>query len=37
MSKFLLTSGLKSIDPKDFDSNKHNSHSSKDYVLEVDL
>ena len=37
MSKILLTSGFKAIDPKDFDLNKHNSHSSKDYVSEVDL
>ena len=29
MSKFLLTSGFKWIDPKDFDSIKYSSNSSK--------
>ena len=37
MSKFLPTSGLKLIDPKDFDLNEYNSNSSKWCVLEVDL
>ena len=37
MSKFLPTSGLKQIDPKDFDLNKYTSNSSKGCVLEVDL
>ena len=37
MSKFLLTSGFKWIDPKDFDSIKYSSNSSKGCVLEVDL
>ena len=37
ISKFLRTSRLKWRDPKDSDSNKHNSKSSKGYVLEVDL
>ena len=37
MSKFLLTSGFKWIDPKEFDLNKYTSNSSKGYVLEVDL
>ena len=37
MSKFLPTSGLKWIDPKEFDFNKHTSNSSKGCVLEGDL
>ena len=37
MPKFLPTSALKWIDPKDFDSNKYSSNSSKVCVLEVDL
>ena len=37
MSKFLLTSGFKWIDPKEFDLNKYTSNSSKGCVLEVDL
>ena len=37
MSKFLPTSGFKWIDPKDFDSNKYSSNSSKGCVLEIDL
>ena len=37
MSKFLRTSGLKWIDPKNFDSNRYSSNSSKGCVLEVDL
>ena len=37
MFKFLPTSRRKWIDPKDSDSNKYNSKSSKAYVLEVDL
>ena len=37
MSKFLTTSGFKWIDPKNFDSNKCSSNSSKRRVLEVDL
>ena len=36
-SKFLPTNGFKWIDPKDFDSNKYSSNSSKGCVLEVDL
>ena len=36
-SKFLPTSGLKWIDPKEFDLNKYTSNSSKGSVLEVDL
>ena len=35
MSKFLPTSGFKSIDPKEFDLNKCASNSSKGCVLEV--
>ena len=30
MSKFLLTSGLKWVDPKEFDLNRYASNSSKD-------
>ena len=37
ISKFLPTSGLKWIDPKDFDSMKYSSKSSKGCVIEVDL
>ena len=37
MSKFLLTSGFKWIDPKEFHLNKYTSNSSKGCVLEVDL
>ena len=37
MSKLLPTSGFKWIDPKDFDSNKYSSNSSKISVLEADL
>ena len=37
MSKFLPTSGLKSIDPKKFDLNKYVTNSSKGCVLKVDL
>ena len=37
MSKFLLTSGFKWIDPKDFDRNKYSRISSTGCVLEVDL
>ena len=37
MSKFLPTIGFKWIDPKDFDSNKYSSESSKGCILEVDF
>ena len=37
MSKFLLTSRFKRIDPKEFDLNKYTSNSSKGCVLKVDL
>ena len=37
MSKFLATSELKWVDPKQFDLNKYTSSSSKGCVLEVDL
>ena len=37
ISKFLLTSGFKWIDPKEFDLNKYTNNSSKWCVLEVDL
>ena len=37
MSKFLLTSGFKWIDSKEFHLNKFTSNSSKGCVLEVDL
>ena len=37
MSKFLPISGLKLIDPKEFDLSKYTSNSSKGCVLEVDL
>ena len=37
MSKFISTSGLKWIDPKEFDLNNHISFSRKGCVLEIDL
>ena len=37
MSKFPPTSGVKWIDPKEFDLNKYTSNSSKGCVLEGDL
>ena len=37
MSKFLPTSGFKSIDPKEFDCNKYVSNNSKRCILEVGL
>ena len=37
MPKFLLTSGFKWIDPKEFELNKCTSNSVKGCVLEVDL
>ena len=37
MSKFLPTSRLKRIDPKEFDLNKYATNTSKGCVLEVDL
>ena len=37
ISKFLTTSRLKLIDPKEFDLNKYTSNSSKRCILEVDL
>ena len=37
MSKFLPTSGLKWIAPKEFDLNKYTSNSTKGCVLEVNL
>ena len=37
MSKFLLTSGFKWIDPKEFDLNKYTNNSSKGCVLEINL
>ena len=37
MSKFLRTSGLKGIDPKEYDLNKYTSNSSKGCVLEVNF
>ena len=37
LSKSLLTSGFKWIDPKEFDLNKYFSNSSNRCVLEVDL
>ena len=36
-SQFLPTSGTKWVDPKDLDSNKNSSNSSRICVLEVDL
>ena len=37
MSKFLLTSGFKWIDPREFDLNKFISNSRKGCALEFDL
>ena len=37
LSKFLLTSGFKWIDPKEFDLNKYTNNSSRGCVLETDL
>ena len=37
MCKFLPMSGIKWIDAKKFDFNKHKSNASKGYVLEVNL
>ena len=37
MNKFLLTSGLKQINLKEYDLNKNTGNSSKGCVLEVDL
>ena len=37
MSKFLLTSVFKWIDPKEFNLNKYTTNSSKGCALEVDL
>ena len=37
MAKFLPTRGFKWIDPKNFDSSKYNSNSSKGCVLEATL
>ena len=37
ISKFLPTSGFKGIDPKEFDSNKYSSNSSKGCISKVDL
>ena len=37
MSKFLLTSEFKWIDPKEFDLNKYTNNSLKGCVLEIDL
>ena len=37
MSKFLPTARLKWIDPKEFDSNKYSSCSSKGCVSELNL
>ena len=37
ISKFLPTNGSKQIDPKEFDSNKYTSNSSKGCDLKVDL
>ena len=37
MNKFLLTSGLKRINLKEYDLNKNTGNSSKGCVLEVDL
>ena len=37
MSKFLLTSRFKRIDPKEFDLNKHTSSGSKGYILKMDF
>ena len=37
MCKFLSTSGFKQIDPKELDSTKYTSNSSKGCVLDIDL
>ena len=37
MSKFLLTSGFRLIDQKEFGLNKYTTNNSKGCVLEVDL
>ena len=37
MSKFLPTDRFKWIDPQEFDLNKCNGNTSKDYVLEADF
>ena len=37
LSKFLLTSGFKWIDPNEFDLNKYTNNSSRGCVLEIDL
>ena len=37
MSKFLLTSRFKRIDPKEFDLNKYTSSGSKGYIFKVDF
>ena len=37
MSTFFPTSGLKWIDPKEFDLNKYTTNSLKGCALEVDL
>ena len=37
MPKFLPTGGFKLIDPKELDSNRFSSNSSKSCLLEVDL
>ena len=37
LSKFLLTSGFKWIDPKEFDLNKYTNNSLRGCVLEIDL
>ena len=37
MSNSFSTSGFKQIDPKNFDSNKYSSNSSKGCYLEVDF
>ena len=37
MFKFLPRSSIKRIEPREFESNKYTSNSSKDCVLEVDL
>ena len=37
MSKFLLTSEFKCIDPKEFDLNKYTKNNSKESFLEVDF
>ena len=37
ISQFLPTNGFKWIDPKEFDSNKYNTNSSKACLLEFDF